>query len=314
MAFRNKQKSKGSRFLLTTFLFLLLTAGGAIFIFFFEGEKPTIDLTQSTAFIGKKGSITYSVNDSKSGIHTIFVWGAQGDVRKMLHSVAYPRTRYTGAIGPLEDTRTVSFDVQKEGFRDGPMTITVEASDFSLRDWLTGNKAVATKEVIVDTVPPKIQILHSEKYISPGGTGIAIYRLSDKDSKHGVSVNERFNPGFQLEKKRDDVYISFFGLPFDTERLETMSVSATDLAGNNSVVPFTSVYKKVNQKRDTINISKGFLDRKIPEFQQYYPDMQGEFIDKYLFANSIVRTQNNKKIKDLCKNPTSERIWEGYFS
>lgn len=314
MAFRNRQKSKGSRFLFTSFFFLLLIAGGAVFVLFFEGEKPIISLQETNAFIGKKGTITYSVTDAKSGIHTIFVWGVQGDVRKMLHSVAYPRTTYMGAVGPLVDTRTVTFDVQKEGFNDGPMTITVEASDFSMRDWFTGNKAVATKEVIVDTIPPKIQILHSEKYISPGGTGIAIYRLSDKDSSHGVSMNGRFNPGFLIGDGRDDIYIAFFGLPYDTDRLETLNVSATDLAGNNTVAPFISVFKQANQKRDTINISKGFLDRKIPEFQQYYPEMQGEFIDKYLFANSTVRSQNNEKIKELCKNPHPERLWKGHFS
>jgi murein DD-endopeptidase MepM/ murein hydrolase activator NlpD len=314
MTFRNRQKSKGSRFLFTSFLFLLLIAGGAVFILFFEGEKPVVDLQQSSAFIGSKGSINYSVTDSSSGIHTIFVWGSQGDVRKMLHSVAYPRTTYTGAVGPLEDTRTVAFDVQKEGFSDGPMTITVEATDFSMRGWLTGNKTVVTKEVIVDTIPPKVQILHTEKYISPGGTGIAIYRLSDKDSSHGITMNGHFNPGFLIGDGRDNIYIAFFGIPFDTEKLDTLNVSATDIAGNNTVVPFTSVYKQVKQKRDTINISNSFLVKKIPEFQQYYPEMEGEDIDKYLFANSTVRVQNNKKIKELCEDSHSERLWKGRFS
>ena len=183
MAFRNRKKSRVSRFLLTSFLFILLIGGAAIFILFFEGEKPVINLQQTGAFIGKKGKINYSVTDAKSGIRTIFIWGVQGNVKKMLHSVAYPRTRYTGAIGPLEDTRDVTFDVQKEGFSDGPMTITVETTDFSMRGWLTGNKAVASKEVVVDTIPPKIQILHNEKYISPGGTGSSCCRYSRPTSR-----------------------------------------------------------------------------------------------------------------------------------
>jgi murein DD-endopeptidase MepM/ murein hydrolase activator NlpD len=314
MAFRNRHKSRGSRFLLTSFFFILLIAGVAIFMLFFEGEMPVINLQQSSTFLGKNGNIKYSVTDAKSGIRTIFVWGSQGNVKKMLHSVAYPRTTYTGAVGPLEDTRTITFDVQKEGFSDGAMTITVEAADFSMRGWLTGNKAMVAKEVTVDTVPPRIQILHNEKYISPGGTGIAIYRLSDKDSSHGINMNGIFNPGFPLSDGRDDTYISFFGLPFDTEKIETLNVSATDLAGNNTVVPFTSVYKQTDQKRDTINISDGFLASKIPEFQQYYPEMQGEFIDKYLFANSTVRDLNNGKISELCKNPQPERLWKGHFA
>jgi murein DD-endopeptidase MepM/ murein hydrolase activator NlpD len=134
------------------------------------------------------------------------------------------------------------------------------------------------------------------------------------DSSHGITMNKQFNPGFPLGDGRDDIYISFFGLPFDTDKLETLNVSATDMAGNKTVVPFTTVYKPVNHKRDTINISDGFLNSKIPEFQQYYPEMQGEFIDKYLFANSTVRVQNNEKIRELCSNPQPERLWRGRFS
>ncbi len=313
MALRNRQKSSGSRLLLTSFFFLLLIAGAAIYILFFEGEPPVINLQQSSAFIGKNGNINYSVTDTKSGIQTISIWGSQGEEKKLLYSVTYPRIAYTGTVGPLEDNRTITFDVQKEGFTDGAMTITVEATDFSMRGWLKGNKTIATKEVTVDTVPPKIEMLHSEKYISPGGTGIAIYRLSDKDSRHGVTMNGLFNPGFSLGNGREDTYIAFFALPFDTGKITTLNVSATDLAGNTAVVPFNSVYKESIQKHDTITISDGFLNTKIPEFEQYYPQMQGEFIDKYLFANSTIRKQNNKKINEICKSPQPERFWKGHF-
>ncbi|NNK93205.1 MAG: M23 family metallopeptidase, partial [Desulfobacterales bacterium] len=53
--------------------------------------------------------------------------------------------------------------------------------------------------------------------------------------------------------------------------------------------------------------------KKIPEFEQYYPKMSGELIDKYLYTNNIVRQENNKKISDLCKNPHPERLWNDRF-
>ena len=314
MVFRNKQKPKGSRLLLTTFLSLLVIAGVAVFIVFFEGEKPVVKLQQATAFLGKNAVINYTVTDNKSGIHTISVYGNQGEVKKLLHATSFPRTRYTGTIGPRENSELVTFDVSKEGFTDGPMTLSIEATDFSLRGWLHGNKTIVTKQLTVDTVPPQIQILHSEKYITPGGTGIAIYRLSDKDSRSGVTINGFFNPGFPLGKGTDDVSISFFALPYDSQKIDTLQVSAVDLAGNTTVVPFTTVYQRADQKQDTITISDGFLDAKIPEFQQHYPQMQGEFINKYLYANSTVRDENNSKISELCKNPLPERLWQGHFA
>lgn len=314
MSFRNKRKPQGSRFLWISFLVILLIAGAAIFILFFEGEKPVVNLQQSSSFLGKTGTIEYSVVDTESGIQSVAVWGIQENTKKLLHSAAYPRTKYTGLIGPREETQSIEVNVEKEGFRDGPMTIMVEAIDFSMRGWFSGNKTIETKEVSVDTVPPKIQILHNEKYITQGGAGIAIYKVSDKDSQHGVVINGIFNPGYPLNEKREDTYISYFGLPFDAEKIDSSVVSATDLAGNNTIVPFTPIYQAANQKRDTITISDGFLDTKIPEFQQYYPEMTGDFIEKYLYANNIVRDQNNKIISDLCKKSQPERYWKGVFS
>ncbi|MGB3226112.1 MAG: M23 family metallopeptidase [Desulforhopalus sp.] len=314
MSFRNKKKPQRSRFLWTSFFIMLLIAGAAVFILFFEGEKPVVDLQQSSSFLGKTGTIEYSVVDDESGIQSVAVWGIQEKTKKLLHSAVYPRTKYTGLIGPREETQTIEVNVEEEGFRDGPMTIMVEATDFSMRGWLTGNKTNETKEVRVDTSPPKIQILHSEKYITQGGTGIVIYQVSDNDSRHGVEINGIFNPGYPLNQKRTDTYISYFGLPFDAEKIDSSVVSATDLAGNNTIVPFTSIYQAANQKRDTITISDGFLGTKIPEFQQYYPEMTGDFIEKYLYANTIVRDQNNQIISDLCKKSQPERYWKGVFS
>lgn len=313
MAFRNKRKSSSSRVLLI-FLFLLIAAAGVGgFILFFEGEKPTIDLNATKPYLGQQGVIHYVVSDNKSGIRDIKVWGSQGEVKKELHSATYPRTTYSGSIGPNEETKNLPFNPKKAGFVDGTMTITVEVKDFSLRGWFKGNKTVSSKQVTVDTIPPRVQILHSEKYISPGGTGIGIYRLSDAQSHHGIEINGKLNPGFLIGDGRDNTYISYFALPYDLKSIENLQIVATDQAGNKAVVPFSTVLKKSPQKRDSINVSDGFLNRKIPEFQQYYPEMKGDFIDKYLYANRNVRVSNNAQISALCDFSSAERMWDGAF-
>lgn len=290
---------------------MALGLGG--FILFFEGDKPQINIEGTSQYIGKNGTIKYRVTDGTSGIKSITVVGEQGDNRKILASSSHPRTSYTGAVGPLEEIETVSVDLIKEGFKDGPMTISIEAVDFSMRGWFKGNRSIIYKDLIVDTIPPRIQILHSEKYISPGGTGIAIYRLTDKDCHHGVILNGHFNPGFLVGDGRDDTYIAYFGLPYDAEQIGNLSISATDKSGNNTIVAFSTVYKKAVQKSDTINVSNGFLESKIPEFEQYYPEMTGEYIDKYLYANRAIRISNNEKISAICSSPDPQRYWKGSF-
>jgi len=313
MKFKTKRSSGKRYFLIFILLILAVVAAGAFFLFF-EGEAPQLSLENTNDNIGQQGAIHYTASDSKSGIRSIAIWAQQGDLKKQLHYNSFPRTTYTGTVGPLKDAQTVSFDVKKEGFKDGPMSITAEVTDFSMRGWFQGNKTTVVKDVTVDTVPPRIQILHAEKYISPGGSGIVIYRLDDKDCTHGVNINGRFNRGALIGDGRDDTYIAFFGLPFDTESLENQNILAIDHAGNQAMVPFTSTLKPANQKHDNINIGDGFLSQKIPEFQQYYPEMTGTNLEKYLYSNNTVRIQNNTKIAELCSTPSPERLWKDAFS
>jgi murein DD-endopeptidase MepM/ murein hydrolase activator NlpD len=314
MALSRSKRSISSQF---SVLLGIVAAGCTIaaFILFFEGGKPVVNLDQTGDHLGGKAIIRYAVSDAGSGLRGISIMASQDNVSKVLHSLTFPRSGYLGKIGPEEATETVSFDIKKEGFRDGPMRISFSAADYSWRGWLQGNRTVIEKEVTVDTIPPQLQILQSEKYISPGGAGIAIYRLTDgQGGSSGVTVNGRFSPGFPIGNGAADTYLAYFALPFDAQRIDSLAVSAVDPAGNQTIVPFTTVFKGVEQKRDTITIGETFLSAKIPEFQQYYPEMQGELIDKYLYANTTVRDQNNSKITDLCRNPTPKRLWRGNFA
>jgi len=314
MTLRRRRQPKGKSYLLITLLLLLVAGGVGGFVLFFEGDIPVADFNQTGDFIGKKGNIKYNVTDKGSGIHTITVTATQTGIEKTIHSFSFPRTSYNGTVGPLTDSQSIAFDPIKMGFKDGSMTVSITVSDFSFRGWFQGNKVTVTKEVTIDTIAPKIHLLHGEKYLFPGGTGIAIYKVKDKDATHGVEINGHFNAGFLLDASRDDTFISYFALPYDAEDIENLKITAVDKAGNSAVFPFSTTLKKAKQKTDTINVGDGFLNKKIPEFQQYYPEMQGEYIDKYLYANSNVRKQNNEKIYELCREPNTERLWSEHFT
>ncbi len=314
MAFRNRRKSSAPGRFLLFFLLSLVTIGVvSSYFLFFEGENPVASLDKTNRYIGLDSTIQYEIADRKSGIKSITIYGSQGDVKKLLHTVTFPRTSYIGQSGPFEQNQSIPFDAKKLGFKDGSMTLTLEAVDFSLQGWLKGNKTIVNKEISIDTKPPRIEILHSEKYIIPGGAGIAIYRISDTDAKHGVMVNGLFNPGFLVGDGRNNMFISFFALPFDTKKIDSLEITALDKAGNSANFPFTTIYKNDRKKKDKINVSDGFLNRKIPEFQQHYQEMSGTLLEKYLYINNTVRKQNNQKISELCKNPQEKRFWKGRF-
>jgi murein DD-endopeptidase MepM/ murein hydrolase activator NlpD len=310
---RQHSSRKPGQILLFFLLILLVAAGGASFLLFFEGNTPSISLTAVPEYLGKMDTVDIEVTDVGSGLRTVEVTASQPGLVKVLYTKTNPRLQYTGQIGPLTDKQSLPFDAVKLGFKDGPIEIKVSAHDFSFRGMFTGNSSVTSKNVTLDTKPPLVRILHSEKYISPGGAGIAIYTLSDSTSEHGARINGKLNHGHPVGDGRKDTFIAYFALPFDSDHIESSIVEATDVAGNSTKVPFEVIVKKTDQKHDRINISEGFLSVKIPEFEQYYPDLPGNIVEKYLYTNQAIRDENNNKIVELCSNPHQDRLWKGRF-
>ncbi len=309
---RHSTSRSKSTFLLF-FLLLLIGSGAAAFFLFFEGEKPKLTLDSPQTYLGAQSMVEISSADGKSGLRHLRVRISQGEIAEELYFEEFTRNGFTGMVGQPQKTVKIPFNPADSGFQDGPAQIVLEAYDYSLRGLLKGNNTTVTRELSIDTTPPKVSILHSEQYINPGGSGIAIYRLTDPDITSGVQINDRFHPGFLVGDGRDDTFICYFALPYTANQLDTSFVVAVDPAGNKTQLPFTVIFKKKNFRQDKINVSDGFLDKKIPEFMQYYPEMSGTMVDKYLFTNNEVRIQNNNKISDLCGSPHKQRLWESKF-
>jgi len=309
---RSRSSLSGTSFLLI-FLFLLIVGGGvAVFFLFFEGDKPTLSFENTPEFFNTQATVSFSATDRGSGLKTVMLTVKQGDKSYELFRKDFPRERYTNPVGPLEVTETVNFDPKKAGLSDGKLQLELYGVDFSARNMLAGNAHVLQKTVLLDTEAPKISLLHTEKYISPGGSGIVIYKMDDSSAKHGLKYNNLFAPGFKLGDQ-PDTYIAYFGLPHDTESLDQLSITATDTAGNSNKINFTTNFKRKTKKKDKINITDGFLSRKIPEFEQSNPGMEGDLLQKFLIVNNRMRIANNTKIADLCTTSHPERMWKGRF-
>ncbi len=295
-------------------LLALLIVTGFVFFLFFEGESPLAVIEEPQLFIGAESDITVTAKDDKSGLQSVKLTITQDGVEKELFTTVFPRQGYTGVIGRAIDQRKLVFKPKEAGFKDGPATITFSATDYSARHFLKGNVTRVSQAVTIDTTPPKISIVHNEHYIFPGGSGIAIYRISDPDSRHGIVFNGTYFPGFLVGDGREDTNISYFALPYQAESISDSFVIAEDPAGNQAKVSFTTVYKKKVFKRDRIDVGDGFLDQKIPEFEQNYSEMQGNSVEKYLYVNNELRDKNNNQISLLCKNPHPQRLWSSSFT
>ena len=303
---------KKSPFLFIFSLALLVAVLVALMLLL-EREKSVIDVPGQLGLIGVKKQLDIVVSDQKSGIRHVETAIRQAEKEKILHQETFTRKGYFGAVGPNQLVARVDIDLAGLGFKDGPAELTISARDFSLWNFFRGNSVQRIYPVTFDSKPPKISRMDSPRYIKPGGAGIVVYKLDEEIPRHGVRVNGFFHRGFPVPGK-EQLYGAIIGLPYDTAKIDEAYIEAEDVAGNIATSRFGMILKKPRFKKDRITVPKSFLDLKIPEFSQYYPEMSGSQLEQYLYVNNKVRQANNKDIMDMCSNSRPEQLWQGRFS
>lgn len=303
--------NKGKNFLFFL-LILLLAAGGFAAFTLFETEKPVVAMGELPEFIGADTPLELTVSDGKSGLRSIRVVINQASLSKEILTKDYTRQGYMGKAGPAEVKEKQMVDLKQLGLKDGEAEFVLEVRDYSFWGLFQGNLTRIAKKISVDTKPPKVILLHATRYLKQGGAGIVVYECPEEIVRHGVQLNGNFHPGFPVSGK-ERTYIAYIALPYDAQSIVDARVVAEDRAGNKGTAGFVSTYKKAVQRHDRIGISEGFLAAKIPEFEEHYPEMKGNLIEKYLYTNREIRDANNKKIHDLCQSPMTERQWKGAF-
>lgn len=291
-------------------LLLLLAVAGTIAAGFilFEFERPVVSVDREIKFIGGAVELPFHAADQKSGISEISITLRQDGAEHPLFDRQFPRQSWFSQAGPAEVQETVAIDAKKSALKEGAAELVLTVQDFSFKR----NSSEVRLQVTVDSSVPKVMIDHAPYQLMPGGSGIVLYSLSEACEKHGAMIGEHFFQGYPVAGK-NNLFIAYLALPWDTAKLEETKVIAVDQAGNQGQASFSAHFKSVKDKTDRINISDGFLDKKIPEFQEYYPEMQGTNLEKYLFVNNKVRDSNAEKIAAACRDTVPEQLWQDRF-
>ncbi len=217
-----------------------------------------------------------------------------------------------------ESSFNVLVEPKKAGFRDGKATLNIMVRDFSWWGWFHGNRSMIEKEILIDTKPPRIEVLTRQHNISQGGAGLIIYRLAESCSVSGVNVGDRFYPGYTGYFEDQHIYMAFFALDFSQGRKTQILVRAVDGAGNEATAGFYHHIRKKRFKSDVINISDRFLNAKIPEFAALFPEESANqpldtAIDKFKWINNDLRRQSYLKLQAICSQTDPSINWTGTF-
>jgi murein DD-endopeptidase MepM/ murein hydrolase activator NlpD len=298
-------------FVLLTLIFFV-GAGVWFLIVRMEREAPALSFDEDLKFIGKSTDWTFTAEDRKSGLRQIRVWVRQGPKMQVAFAEDLPSSDWRARGGERRKDVTVTFDPRSLGLAEGAATVIVAAQDNSL--WrFKGNSTFREFPVVIDMLPPRIDLLSTIHNVRKGGTGLVAFRLNEVPERAGVELAGTFFPAYPEEGGGEEVYLAYFALPTDADNALKVSLTAEDGAGNEMRRTFPVRVLAGKFPRDTIRISDGFLERKVPEFQSVDPSLDTDLLKAYLTVNREWRKKNHDRIRELCSTSAPRRLWSGTF-
>jgi murein DD-endopeptidase MepM/ murein hydrolase activator NlpD len=278
-----------------------------------ESEVPAIVIDLPRPEIGVEKTLQVEFQDVKSGLKRVWI----GILANGKESVLLEKDLPSAGMLKKGMQNTLSMDINIEpknlGLKDGAALLRMVAVDYSWRGWGRGNRAYLEKEILIDTKPPRIQVITKAHNINPGGAGLVLYKVSEACRESGVVVGDQFFPGYNGSLKDPDVMVAFFALNHRQGAGTDIFLNAVDRAGNQSREWFNYYIRKKRFRQDRINISDRFLERKMPEFASDLAPEKSALIDKFLYINSILRKKNKETIEALTQQGDGTMYWKGAF-
>lgn len=299
---------------------LLFALGAAALLIGFvavrvEGEPPSIAMdVPSPLYLGKSAEIAIRLADPKSGLRRLQAGLNKDGKDIVLADVDFESSGVFGSGKVRSDTVRLKIDPAALGLSDGKAALRIALWDYSWRNWWHGNITEVRREVVIDTRPPVIELLTPQNYVNQGGTGLAIYRLSEPCPTSGVRVGDNLFPGYSGHYGDPAIHIAFFALGHSQSAATPIMLEAKDQAGNGVRVRYPYYFRKKVFKKDTITVSDGFINQILPEFKPLLPaTLPPALKDKFVFINRDLRQANYRSIVEATRKSEADMLWKGVF-
>lgn len=304
-------------------LFLILLVIGVpliwVLVHKYEGTPPAVRIDLPAIYLKKNCELVLHAEDQGTGLRQVQVSLLQQGNEKILVDRTYPSAFLLDFADKGKDHEqfTLKIETDKLGLADGKVQIRIRVADYSWRSWNQGNLYYSERPLIVDSQPPKVEILSRQHNVSKGGAGLVIFRVFEPDLKTGVQVGENFFPGYPGIFDDTDIHAAFFGLDYTQGPGTRIRVVAEDAAGNITRKGFYHYIRDKKFKTDTLNISDRFLESTMPAFSMgdsQNPESSDSLLDKFLKINGPVRKANVEHVLAAPKDTVNQILWKGRFS
>jgi hypothetical protein len=291
----------------------LLVLGGIIVLSgFFETKAPEITFSpEPSGFLPASKDFTISFKERGRGLKEIEVFIEQDNKRYSVFR------RCKDSLSQLTKEKqnlynqviNISVVPKRLLLHDGPAFFGASAWDHSLWHWGRGNYTESRYGVIIDTNPPRLEVLTRSHNIRQGGSALIIYRCDEELLNHGVKTAELLYPGYYWR----GFYLCLFAYHKSTSDGISYRLVGEDKAGNKAEGGFYYYLLSQRFKKDKIGISDNFLRVKMPEFWQIYPELEGKYLETFVKVNTELRQKNHKEIRQICRVSHSTPLWHGGF-
>ena len=270
--------------------------------FLWDTTAPGVALSRQTGPVSGKMTLAMTLRDSDSGLRSVTVAAVQGDRKIAILSKEYPAGTH--------DAREAFSFAQLPGLKEGPFKLQIVATDRSSFNFGAGNSNELSLDFDYQNKPPVVAILSTAHNISRGGAGLVTYTINREVDKTGVTVGDRFFPGY---RQPGDFYACLFPFPYNMPAARFVPrVLAVDRAGNERL---TGIYYHLLPKSfrsDRIELSDAFLEKVASEFKDRFPQAATP-LDIFLRANRDLREHDIKILSECGQKTSPVPLWEGDF-
>ncbi|MBD5553719.1 MAG: M23 family metallopeptidase [Desulfovibrio sp.] len=286
-----------------TFICLVVSALAiAGYIFFKDLDGPAVTVTPANGRVSPQGVLKIAMSDP-AGIRSLLVGVRRNNTLNVI---------YDKHFDEYLKERTVDVPLKDAQLREGAFELEIRATDASLAGFGQGNTRTVPLAMRLDTRPPRITLKNLPPNVRRGGAGVIRYTIDEEVSRNGVLIGDYFVTGYL---QRDGSYLCFFPFPYQMSAREfknSVYVTATDMAGNETKNRLNVTALERTFKNDKLDLSDNFLQTVADKLRHLAPDAPNP-LECYLYINNEVRKADAQMLQNLRNDSAAAMLWEGPF-
>jgi murein DD-endopeptidase MepM/ murein hydrolase activator NlpD len=297
------RRSRARVWLVLFVVLLVAVVGGVSYLGWRQSAGRVRVSGQPPKFLGHRTAMTFALDASRGNVRTAEVRVVQGTTPVVV-------ARVDGLSGRHVEL-PVTVEASARGLREGGATLQVSARDDYWRPIRADDRPLASFPVTIDLTPPKLDVLAATRYLTQGGAGLVVFRVTDA-ARATVQAGSATFPSFPYGPPERNARVAFMALPWDLPLGTPLSISAEDEAGNTATRGIPGELRPHRFPHDTIELKDPFLQTKVAELLPQRPPTQS-LIDAFLVINRDQRRQAEVEKRRIGAITADHPLWEGAF-